>query len=212
MKPAYGREDAFGIERSCGVRNEFAGEAGAALREAREAVGFSLKQVAGATRIRLDYLAALEDGDPRQMPPKAYAVAYARTYADFLGLDAAEIAEAMKAEYLFAEAKQLKLVKSRPSRERRIPRGLAGAAAVIALSVAAMTWYGMNAPARSAGSMTPPAPEALMRWSFEAAPPDKSVWSALAEQAGMQAEVWEASAPLPEEPMRPAHPSIVDLD
>lgn len=210
MKPAYGREDAFGIERSSGVRHEFSGEAGAALRAAREAAGLSLEEVAKATRIRLDYLAALEEGDCRQMPPKAYAVAYARTYADYLDLDAGEIAEAMKAEYLFAEAKQLKLVKTRPSRDRRIPRGLTGAAAVIALSLMAMTWYGYNAPARSAGSVAPPAPEALMRWSFEAAPPDKSVWSGMAAQSGVQSEVWEASAPLPEEPLRPPYRSVVD--
>lgn len=208
MKPAYGRDDSFGIERSAGVRREFAGEAGAALREARQDLGLSLEEVAHATKIRKDYLVALEEGDCRQMPPKAYAVAYAKTYAEFVGVDPADVAEAMKAEYLFSEAKQIKLVKSR-SRERRIPRGLVGAAAVIVLSLVAMTWYGYNAPARSAGTAPAPAPDALMQWSFEAAP-DASVWSTLAEQAGEGKEIWRAGPPLRPEPLRPEYPSIIE--
>lgn len=209
MKPAYGRDEAFGIERSCGMRLEITGEVGAALREARHALGLSLDQVAHATKIRKDYLAALEDGDCRQMPAKAYAVAYAKTYAEYVGLDASEVAEAMKAEYLFTEARQIKLVKSR-GRDRKLPRGLIGAAAVVMLSLMAMTWYGYNAPARSAGTNRPaPAPDALMQWSFEAAPKDNSVWSSLAARAGV-AEPWRAGAPLREEPLRPENPSFVD--
>ncbi|GEM_PF-3001886 len=216
MKPAYSRDDSFAIEGSCGVRREFSGEAGAALREARQDCGYTLEEVAKATKIRKDYLIALEEGDCRQMPPKAYAVAYAKVYAEFVGLDAGEIAEAMKAEYLFSEGRQIKLVKPKAGRDRRLPKGLAGAAAVISVTLIAMAWYGYNAPARSESANKPaPAPEALMRWSFETAPaaavtPDKSVWSALAAQAGMHTEVWTAGAPLPEEPLRPSHPYVVE--
>ncbi len=210
MKPAYGRDDLFGIEGACGVGQDIAGEAGAALREARQNAGLTLDEVAKATRIRRDYLLALEDGDCRQMPPKAYAVAYARTYAEYVGLDPAEVAEAMKAEYLFAEARQIKLVKHR-ARDRKLPRGLVGAVGVVAVTLMAMTWYGYNAPARSEASRPAPAPapEALMRWSFEAAPPDRSVWSGLASRSAPR-PTWNASAPLPAETLRPANPYFID--
>lgn len=207
MKPAYGRDDAFGIERSCGVRREFGGEAGTALREARQELGLTLEQVAAATKIRKDYLVALEEGDCRQLPPKAYALAYAKTYAEYVGLDAGDVAETMKAEYLFAEARKLELVKTR-SRERRLPRGLVGAAAVILLTLTAMTWYGYNAPARSAGAKPAPAPDTLLEWSLETAPPDRSVWRPLAEQTGRARPVWRASAPLAAETLRPSYPYI----
>jgi cytoskeletal protein RodZ len=193
------------------VRRDFGGEAGAALREARQDLGLTLEQVAYATKIRKDYLAALEEGDCRQMPPRAYAVAYARTYAEYVGLDTGDVAEAMKAEYLFAEAKQLKLVKTR-TRERRLPRGLVGAAAIIAMTLTAMTWYGYNAPARSAAARPAPAPapDALMQWSLEAVPADRSVWAPLAEQTGQSRPVWRAGPPLRAEPVRPEYPGIID--
>ena len=210
MKPAYGRDDPFGIDMPCDGRREFAGEAGAALRDARQDLGLSLEQVAQATKIRKDYLAALEDGDCRHLPPKAYALAYAKSYAEYVRLDASEVVEAMKAEYLFAEAKQVQLVKSR-SREPRIPRGMIGAAAVVTLSVLAMTWYGANAPARSAAGVKPaPAPETLMQWSLETVPADDSVWSALAAQTSGGRDIWRAGPILRPEPLRPDYPFIIE--
>ena len=55
--------------------------AGERLREARAKMSLSLKQAADATRIRADYLEALEAMDSRGLPARAYAIGYLRTYA-----------------------------------------------------------------------------------------------------------------------------------
>jgi cytoskeleton protein RodZ len=62
-------------------------EIGSSLREARESRGVELGQVAAATRIRTRYLAALENERFEALPGRAYARAFLREYAEFLGLD-----------------------------------------------------------------------------------------------------------------------------
>jgi len=61
---------------------------GATLREAREAGSESILDISAATRIRPEYLYALEDEDYHQLPGWAYAISFVRTYAEYLGLDA----------------------------------------------------------------------------------------------------------------------------
>jgi cytoskeleton protein RodZ len=65
--------------------------AGSKLRAAREALGYSLEQVAAKTRIRPEYIAALETMNVNHIPGKAYAKAYLRSYVKFLGLTEDEI-------------------------------------------------------------------------------------------------------------------------
>jgi cytoskeleton protein RodZ len=60
---------------------------GSTLRQARERRGLELRDAAEATRIRIKYLAALEDERFSALPADVYARAFLRTYADFLGLD-----------------------------------------------------------------------------------------------------------------------------
>lgn len=60
---------------------------GSTLRESRTRQGLGLDEAERATRIRARYLAALEEERFDQLPAEAYAKAFLRTYADFLGLD-----------------------------------------------------------------------------------------------------------------------------
>lgn len=69
-------------------------EFGQLLREARERRGTSLAAAEHATRIRARYLAALEEGRLDLLPGDAYARAFLRQYAEFLGLDARALVEA----------------------------------------------------------------------------------------------------------------------
>jgi cytoskeletal protein RodZ len=62
-------------------------EIGSSLRQARQSRSLDLQDVAQATRIRVKYLAALEDERFGQLPEEVYARAFLRTYADFLGLE-----------------------------------------------------------------------------------------------------------------------------
>jgi cytoskeleton protein RodZ len=74
---------------------------GGTLREARTRGGVRLEDAAAATRIRVKYLAALEDERFGALPEDVYARAFLRTYADFLGLNgdlyAAELAARLEA-------------------------------------------------------------------------------------------------------------------
>jgi cytoskeletal protein RodZ len=63
-------------------------EIGERLRQARTRQGLALSEVEAATRIRSGYLAALEDERFERLPSRAYARAFLRGYAEFLGLDA----------------------------------------------------------------------------------------------------------------------------
>lgn len=76
-------------------------EMGATLRQAREQRGLRLEDVAETTRIRIKFLAALEDERLGELPAEVYARAFVRTYAELLGLDgelyAAELSARLEA-------------------------------------------------------------------------------------------------------------------
>jgi len=61
--------------------------AGSLLKEAREARGLSLEEVAAATRVRVPYLEALEADALNQLPAPVYARGYLRSYANLLELE-----------------------------------------------------------------------------------------------------------------------------
>jgi helix-turn-helix protein len=60
---------------------------GSSLQAARERRGLSLVDAANALRIRPEFLGALEAEQPGRLPGDAYARAFLRSYAEFLGLD-----------------------------------------------------------------------------------------------------------------------------
>lgn len=60
---------------------------GALLKEAREAKGYSIEQVARDTNIAKRYLEAMEREDTTVFPGETYFIGFLRNYADFLGLD-----------------------------------------------------------------------------------------------------------------------------
>ncbi len=67
------------------------GELGDLLRRTREEKGLSLDQVMEATRIRKEFLQALEEEDFDRLPAAVYVKGFLRNYATFLGLDPEEI-------------------------------------------------------------------------------------------------------------------------
>lgn len=60
---------------------------GQQLRRIRESRDISLEQVASGTRIRLNYLQALESGDLEALPSAVQARGFVRAYASYLGID-----------------------------------------------------------------------------------------------------------------------------
>jgi hypothetical protein len=63
------------------------GSFGQTLREAREGRGISLEEVAQSTKIRLEYLAALEGDDFERLPHHTFSRGFVRAYAEVVGLD-----------------------------------------------------------------------------------------------------------------------------
>ncbi|MCD0165476.1 RodZ family helix-turn-helix domain-containing protein, partial [Deinococcus sp. 12RED42] len=64
---------------------------GAALKQARESQGLTTQDVALRTKIRGDYLRALEDGNTSLLPERTFARSYLQRYARELSLDPAPL-------------------------------------------------------------------------------------------------------------------------
>ena len=77
---------------------ETAESLGAAFRIRREARGQDLEQLSLATRIRPQYLAAIEAMRLDELPSRPFAIGYVRAYASALGLDPEEAALRYKQE------------------------------------------------------------------------------------------------------------------
>src|SRR5690349_9403193 len=61
---------------------------GASFKQAREAKGISLDQIAAETRISTRFLQAIEDEEFNLLPGGIFNRGFVRTYAEKLGLDA----------------------------------------------------------------------------------------------------------------------------
>ena len=59
---------------------------GQEFQDERKRQGLSLEEVAKATKIKQEFLRAIEKGDFKSLPSSAYAYGFVRNYAKFLGL------------------------------------------------------------------------------------------------------------------------------
>ena len=138
--------------------------AGEKLREARQKAGLTLDSAAARTRIRRDYLEALEDMDPRGLPARAYAIGYLRTYASFLELSADAVVEQFKRE-VDTETGRAQPSQAAEKREIKLPRGVFGALLIL-VSVAAVAWWYLGQTGGQGGLATvPPPPDAGPEWA-----------------------------------------------
>jgi len=92
--------DRFGQDRdpTGGEAMASAGTVGDLLRAERQRRGWTLADAEIYLKIRRSMLEAIEQGRFDLLPGRAYALAFARTYAEFLGLDAEEIVERCRVE------------------------------------------------------------------------------------------------------------------
>jgi transcriptional regulator with XRE-family HTH domain len=104
---------------------------GSELRAERERRGLALAEVEARTKIRVRYLAALEDGRYELLPGPAYARAFLRDYAEELGLDPSSGLSELE-----PAAEQLPPPPPSAPRLPRVARrtALAGAAAVVLIA------------------------------------------------------------------------------
>jgi cytoskeletal protein RodZ len=76
---------------------------GSLLKETRLAKGLTLANVVQITRIRLNYINALENDDYKELPERTYAVGYLRKYAELLDIDAEMLIAKIEENYKFVE-------------------------------------------------------------------------------------------------------------
>ncbi len=139
--------------------------AGDRLREARSKMNLSLKQAAERTRIRADYLEALENMAPRGLPARAYAVGYLRTYASFLSLEPAGLVEQFKRE-VDTETGRAAPSAATPTRKPiKLPRGLFGVVVILAALAGVAWWYSQQVGTGGILGNPPSPPDAAPEWA-----------------------------------------------
>lgn len=77
---------------------------GKKLKKAREATEMALWQVSRKTKVPINYLEHLEEGNYKELPADVYVVAYLRKYAKVLNLDIEEVLEQFKTERRITES------------------------------------------------------------------------------------------------------------
>jgi len=116
--------------------------AGQRLREAREAKGIAIEEIAAQTRIPTRHLASLETGDWDKLPAATYSIGFAKNYASAVGLDRNEIGDQLRSEMggsrpVFATPE----VYEAADPARTMPKGLVfGALGLLVLVVLALMW------------------------------------------------------------------------
>ena len=92
---------------------------GQRLREERITKGLSVEEVAAATKIRPQFILAIEQGKYKQLPSKAYAQGFVKNYVIFLGLPLRDSLAMFRRE--FDEREYLDILPESFIRQKTIP-------------------------------------------------------------------------------------------
>lgn len=135
---------------------------GAQLRQAREAAGLTLQQVAAETRIAERHLAMIEAEEFARLPARTYAVGFSRSFAKAVGLDPNTIALEVRAALDAAEPDSNRRISAfEPGDPARVPSSrlawLSALAAVLLLAGGYSFYRNFFVP----GGQLPPVDEAV---------------------------------------------------
>lgn len=146
---------------------------GSRLRSERLARGLTLEQVSEATKVRTDYLTAIETLSKEDLPSIGYVLGYVRTYAKFLGLDAGSIVARYKLDSAVPENLGMrKMPHFVPQRKIRLPRGFVPATTVLAIAGMLTVWYGTQTELQAANI---PVPDVSVAEAPQVAPIDPNM-------------------------------------
>ncbi|MDR3044575.1 MAG: DUF4115 domain-containing protein [Desulfovibrio sp.] len=167
-------------------------ELGIALREAREAKGLDIDDVAIRIKVSARVLRAIEDGEQDQLPHSVYARGFIKSYASLLGVDNDLVMRAVDEAYPFEVPEDLlpETVIAQPQARGRI--GLSPVVLALALLVLLVAlgggWYYRQQAAREAD---------MPKVAQPAQPPQSSV-SQPAQQAEPQNVPAQDAVPAPD--------------
>ena len=172
---------------------------GDTLRQARLKHGWTLDSAAARTRIKRDYLEALEAMDPRGLPSRAYTIGYLRAYAGFLELNVTDVVEQFKLE-VECDTGRAQPTAPRKKREFKLPKGVIGAVVILGSVLAATSWYGVHITRTGAFADAPDAATllAMPRPVVESsrAPDPAQIWAGLPTAHAPEALVFTAISPV----------------
>jgi cytoskeleton protein RodZ len=131
------------------------------FRQVRETKGLTLEEVASKTRIRSDFVKALEDGNFAKLPDQVFARGFVRSYARSLGLDEEDainrFAESAGSFYeKQGERERLRQRQVEEDRRRRANRK----AVAIAITAAVLTLIFLLSREQNSVMVSRPAPDA----------------------------------------------------
>lgn len=131
------------------------------LREVRESLELDPRDIGQRLNIRAKYLTALEEGRIDAMPGKIYARGYLQNYAEFLGIDKEEIAEAF--DRVGGEGQRVRYFVPEPTERHYQPGMVVVGAAIIVVLTVYYYWYENHATSAAADyERVMPVPERLI--------------------------------------------------
>jgi cytoskeleton protein RodZ len=130
-------------------RGEGLSEVGRELREAREALGISVAEMANALRIRSVHIDSLEGGRFDELPGRPYTLGFARSMATHLGLDPDAISMRLRDEVTGAAA-PVELIFPESTEDKRLSRAGWIAISLALVAVAYGAWLALS-PRRDVG-------------------------------------------------------------
>ena len=185
---------------------------GELMRLTRERLGHELQTVANQLRIRLSYLEAIEDARFRDLPGTTYAVGFVRSYADYLGLDGADIVRRFREEAARIHG-QTKLVFPALTAEGKLPRAAVLLVSAIGLAGVYGVWYYISSRQQTDLPVITEVPDRLVVLTPDdsdlgGAAPDHALETppTAATPAETPAAAGESPATTPLEPQTPAAP------
>ncbi len=130
------------------------------LRQARQALGRNVAQVAADLKIRRVYLQAIEEGRFDDLPGATYAVGFVRAYSEYLGLDSVEVVGRFKQE-VDGLNERMRLVFPTPVPESKIPSGAVILISVVLVAFAYGGWYYFTSRDVEVAGEVPDVPKSL---------------------------------------------------
>jgi len=127
------------------------------LRNARLRRGDEISAVSRALKIRKDHLEALEEDRPEDLPGRTYALGFVRSYAQYLGLDANQMASRYKHDMAGRTDDEVPPIAPIHDEERRLPQGWIIIAGLLILLLGYGAWHLFSGLGDS-GQAVPPAP------------------------------------------------------